>query len=126
MHEHAQGIPLSSLSRATITQGRQHIAACLLTQQTVSIQSMLVTTAISTTPESPPSNHTYTSHVSEWTPTALPTELISSTTTPSISLHSQPRHDDPPIYPNANPTHPTLDIPLLACRLHRLLCEGSP
>ena len=118
-----QGIPLSSLSRATITQGRQHIAACLLAQQIVSFQSMLVTTAISTTPDSPPSNPTHTSHVSEWTLTALPTELISLPTTPSISLHSQPRHDDPPIYSNANPTHPTLDIPALTTDMQHTIDE---
>ena len=118
-----QDIPLSSLSRATITQGRQHIAACLLTQQIVGFQSMLVTTATSTTSTSPLPYHTPILHASDWTSTALPTELTRSAVTSLPSLHMQPSHVDPFIYPYANTTRPTLDIPALTADMQHTIDE---
>ena len=65
-----QGISLSSLSRATITQGRQHIALCLLNQQILPFRDMLVTTVTSTTPDLLRTHRTNTSLSQDWTPSS--------------------------------------------------------
>jgi hypothetical protein len=113
----AQGLSLSSLSRAAINQGRQHIAMCLLNQRILPLRDMLVTTVTSTTSDLLSTQRPHTSLNPDGTPTTPPLCLTSQhDTSPITSIASQTLihlHDTQPHLIHTL-SHPHLEIPSLS------------